>query len=190
MDKDSSALLPSPMRPPDSRPVRRFPRVPFDRRVYAFGIDFLCAALLSGFVAGGLLQDVIFLLLWAVLRVVVVDRNQGQSLGSWCMDIKVIDLRFRRVPDIYTLIKREAVIGFCAVLALGGLQLFFSNPFSTLLLVSPLIAECAIAYTDEQFNQAVHDRLFNTVMVQSRRGFSLDIQIRDLLEDLRYRMRR
>ncbi|NEO87747.1 MAG: RDD family protein [Spirulina sp. SIO3F2] len=178
------------MRSDDSRPVpQKFPRVPFERRFYAFGIDFLSAWLLSSFVTG-IAQNLIFLVIWGVLRIVVVDRNQGQSLGSWCMDIKVLDLRFRRIPDIYTLLKREAVIGVLAMLALDGLTLVGRYPFSTLLLVSLLLIDCAIAYTDEKFNQAVHDRLFDTVMIQTRRGYSLDIRIRDLLDDLQYRMRR
>lgn len=178
------------MRSDDFRPVpRKFPRVPFERRFYAFGIDFVTAWLCSSFVRGAA-QSVVFLVLWGALRIVVVDRNQGQSLGSWCMDIKVLDLRFRRVPDVYTLLKREALVGVGAMLAVLGLGVVAQNPFSTLLLVSPLIAECAIAYTDEKFNQALHDRLFTTVMIQTRRGYSLDIRIRDLLDDLQYRMRR
>ncbi|MGB0563855.1 MAG: RDD family protein [Spirulinaceae cyanobacterium] len=178
------------MRPDDSRPVpQKFPRVPFERRFYAFGIDFLAAWILSSFVTG-IAQNLVFLVIWGGLRIVAVDRNQGQSLGSWCMDIKVLDLRFRRIPDLYTLLKREAVVGFLAMLALDGLTLVGVNPFSTLLLVSPLLVNCAIAYTDEKFNQALHDRLFDTVMIQTKRGYSLDIRVRDLLDDLQYRMRK
>ncbi|MEM8640517.1 MAG: RDD family protein [Cyanobacteria bacterium P01_G01_bin.54] len=177
------------MPPDDSRPVRKFPRVPFERRFYAFGIDFLATWILSSFVTG-IAQNFVFLLIWGGLRIAVVDRNQGQSLGSWCMDIKVLDLRFRKIPDIYTLLKREAVVGFLAMLALDGLTLVAVNPFATLLLVTPLLVNCATAYTDEQFNKAIHDRLFDTVMIQTKRGYSLDIRIRDLLDDLQYRMRK
>lgn len=179
------------MRSPDYRPVpKSFPRVPFERRFYAFLIDFVTVWLGSSFAGTGLVQGIVFFLLWLVVRVVVVDRNQGQSLGMWCMDIKVIALRFRRVPDVYTLAKREGVIGFGAVLAMAGFNSFFINPFSTLLLVSPLVADCAIAYTDEQYNQAVHDRLFDTVMIQTKRGCSLDILIRRGLDEVRRRVRR
>ncbi len=179
------------MTAPDYRPVvQRFPRVPFKRRFYAFALDFCLVWLGSSFVGAGPVQGFVFVSLWLVLRVVVVDRNAGQSLGMWCLDIKVMGLRFRRVPDVYTLGKRELTLGIEAGLAMTGLNLFFFNPFTTLLLVSPIVIDCALAYTDEQFNQAIHDRLFDTVMIQTKRGYSLDVRIGRLLAEVRQRMQR
>ncbi|WP_204105396.1 MULTISPECIES: RDD family protein [Spirulina sp. CCY15215] len=175
---------------PDLLPPKKFPRVPFERRFYAFAIDLTLTWLLSSFAGKGAVQAIVFFLAWILLRVVVVDKNQGQSLGSWCMDIKVLDLRFRKVPDLFALAKREGCLGGLATFAAIGFNLFFINPFSTLLLVSPLIIDCAIAYADDDWNQAFHDRFFGTVMVQTKRGYSLDIRLRRFLADLRYRMRR
>ncbi|MBP0016888.1 MAG: RDD family protein [Cyanobacteria bacterium SBLK] len=175
---------------PDRLPPKKFPRVPFERRFYAFVIDLTVTWLLSTFAGTGAVQAIVFFLVWIVLRVVVVDKNQGQSLGSWCMDIKVLNLRFRKVPDVFELAKREGVVGGLAMFAAVGFNILFLNPFATLLLVAPLIIDCAIAYADDDWNQAFHDRLFGTVMIQTKRGYSLDIRLRRLLADLRYRMRK
>ncbi|MDB9312867.1 RDD family protein [Spirulina sp. CS-785/01] len=174
-----------------TRPVpKRFPRVPAERRFWAFVIDFVLTWLVSSFVGNWFFQGLVFLVLWGVNRVVVVDRNEGQSLGSWCMDIKVLDLQYRKVPDIFMLAKREGVLGGLALLAMAGFNVFFLNPFSTLLLVSPVIIDCGIAYADDDWNQTFHDRLVGTVKIQTQRGISLDIQVRRLLDEVRYRMRR
>ncbi|WP_017306916.1 RDD family protein [Spirulina subsalsa] len=173
------------------RPVpKRFPKVPFERRFYGFLIDFVCVWVISSLAGPPLLQMLVFLGAWFTLRVVVVDRNGGQSLGSWCMDIKVMDVRFRKVPELFILLKREALLGGAALLAMIGLNLFFVNPFSTLLLVSPLVAGCGVAYADEDYNQGLHDRLCNTVVIQTKRGFSLDIRLRRWLAEVRFRMRK
>ncbi|MBE9116997.1 RDD family protein [Lusitaniella coriacea LEGE 07157] len=176
-------------RPPLPSP-KRFPRVPPDRRFYAFLIDFVAVWIVSSIGGSWLLQAIIFAAGWFGLRVVLVTRNQGQSLGSWAMDMKVIDLRFRRIPDIVTLGKREAILGFTALLAMTGLNIFFVNAFSTLLLVSPLLANCGTAFADEQYNQALHDRVAGTATIQTKRGFSLDLRTRQLLDEIKYRMRK
>jgi len=175
----------------DNRPPpQRFPRVPFDRRIYAFAIDFVAVWLVSAIAAGNwFVQGVFFLAAWFGLRVVAVARNQGQSLGSWAMDMKVLDLRFRRTPDLVTLGKREAIAGGSAVLAMLGLNVAFVNAFSTLLLVSPLLANCGTAFADELYNQAFHDRFAETAVIQTKRGFSLDLRVRRLLDDVIYRVR-
>ncbi|NJL00518.1 MAG: hypothetical protein HC910_08080 [Spirulinaceae cyanobacterium SM2_1_0] len=177
------------------KPVpRRFPKVPFERRFSAFLIDFSAVWLCSSFVGTGFWHGLVFALLWLVLRVVVVEKNRGQSLGAWCMDMKIIDLRFRKLPDLLTLTKREAVVGLGALLVAIGLNQFFLNPFSALLLASPLLVDCGIAYSDEQYNQALHDRFVGTAVLQTQRGISLDLRVRRwlnlLVENLRYRMRR
>ncbi len=182
------------MRTDQPVPRRRFPKVPFERRLAAFLIDFSTVWLVSSFVGTGPLHWLIFFSLWLGLRVIVVAKNRGQSLGAWCTDMKILDLRARKIPELLVLTKREALLGAEALLVAIGLNQFFLNPFSTLLLATPLLVDCGIAYSDEQFNQALHDRLFGTAVLQTQRGISLDLRARrwlDLVvENLRYRMRR
>lgn len=173
---------------PDYRPVRRFPKVPLDRRFWAFFVDFLCAWIVSG-LAGLALQWLIFLLAWFALRVAVVERNQGQSLGSWAFDIKVIDVSYR-IPEVVSLSKREGILGGLSMLAMYGLQINVANAISMLILISPLLACCLVAIADEEFNQAFHDRIAETYVIQTQRGFSLDLRIKQIVAELRENMQK
>lgn len=158
---------------------RRFPKVPIDRRAYAFLLDFVTVWFLSSFFQG-LVKDLVFLVVWLILRVIIVEKNQGQSLGNWSFDIKVIDLRFLRVPGLKELTKREAILGFAAMLAMVGLNINFKNGLSMLIFITPLIIDCGIAIGDEEYNQAFHDRVSNTIVIQTKRGFSLDLRLKKL----------
>ena len=165
------------------RPVkRRLPKVPFDRRVGAFAIDFVTVCIFSalGFAPWWLL----FTFGWFLLRVVIVEKNKGQSLGRWALDMKVLDSRFNRVPGLTSLGKREGIVGFAALLAAIGLHVNVSNGMTMLLLISPLLADCGIAFADEDLNQALHDRLGETIIIQTRRGFSLDLRLKKLFQEL------
>jgi hypothetical protein len=168
---------------------RRFPKVPFDRRIGAFTIDFLAAWLISSFF-GKILQWLVFLVAWGIGRIAIVDRNQGQSLGSWAFDMKVLDLRFNRVPDLVTLAKREGVLGLAAMLAMYGLQINVNNGLSMLLLLTPLLVDCGFAFTDEDSNQALHDRLAETIIIQTKRGFSLDLRLKKIFAQIQKSMRK
>ncbi len=167
---DSNQLPPS---------YRRFPKVPIDRRAYAFLLDFVTVWFLSSFFQG-LIKDLVFLVIWLILRVIIVEKNKGQSLGSWSFDIKVIDLRFQRVPGLKELTKREAILGFAAMLAMVGLNINFKNGLSMLIFITPLIIDCGLAIGDEEYNQAFHDRISNTIVIQTKRGFSLDLRLKKL----------
>ena len=167
---DSNQLPPS---------YRRFPKVPVDRRAYAFLLDFVTVWFLSSFFKG-LVKDLVFLVVWLILRVIIVEKNKGQSLGSWSFDIKVIDLRFLRVPGLKELAKREAIVGFAAMLAMVGLNINFKNGLSMLIFITPLIIDCGLAIGDEEYNQAFHDRVSNTIVIQTKRGFSLDLRLNKL----------
>ncbi|MGK7887282.1 MAG: RDD family protein [Crocosphaera sp.] len=158
---------------------RRFPKVPVDRRAYAFLLDFVTVWFLSSFFKG-LVKDLVFLVVWLILRVIIVEKNKGQSLGSWSFDIKVIDLRFLRVPGLKELAKREAIVGFAAMLAMVGLNINFKNGLSMLIFITPLIIDCGLAIGDEEYNQAFHDRVSNTIVIQTKRGFSLDLRLKKL----------
>ncbi|MGB5769852.1 MAG: RDD family protein, partial [Crocosphaera sp.] len=113
-------------------------------------------------------------------RVIIVEKNKGQSLGSWAFDLKVIDIRFLRVSGLKELTKREAILGFAALLAMIGLNINFKNGLSMLIFITPLIIDCGIALGDEEYNQAFHDKIGNTIVVQTKRGFSLDLRLKKL----------
>ena len=164
-----------------------FPQVPMERRAGAFLIDFVAVWLVSSF-AGGL-QWLVFIVAWFALRVFLVERNQGQSLGRWAMDLKILDIRYTKIPDLLPLAKREGIVGVAALLAMIGLNINVRNALSMLLLTLPLLVDCAVAFTDEQFNQAFHDRIAETAIVPSRRGFSLDLRLKKLLNQLKYYLR-
>ncbi|AFZ36786.1 RDD domain containing protein [Stanieria cyanosphaera PCC 7437] len=174
---------------PDELSYRRFPRVPIKRRVGAFLIDFVTVWFVSSFF-GNSIQWLIFILGWLVMRVVVVDKNQGQSLGSWALDLKVIDARFNKIPDLVVLGKREGILGFAAVLAMYGLEINLRNGLSMLLLLTPLLVDCGIAFADEELNQAFHDRLASTIVIQTPRGYSLDLRLKKLLAQIKNNMRK
>nr|WP_034937874.1 RDD family protein [Gloeocapsa sp. PCC 73106] len=161
-------------------PRQRIPKVPLDRRAYAFLIDYVTVWLITSLLGGSnfFLELLVFTIAWLGMRVLLVSVNQGQSLGRWALDLKVMDTRFRRLPSLVNLTKREAIVGFGAFLAMMGLNLAFINPFSTLILISPLLAESSMALTDEEMNQTLHDRLGQTIIIPTRRGFSLDVRLR------------
>ncbi len=163
----------------ESAIYRRFPKVPLDRRAYAFLLDFLSIWFISSFFRG-FLQGLVFVIGWLALRVILVEKNRGQSLGSWAFDMKVIDVRFSKIPGLTELGKREGILGGAALLAMIGLKINFRNGLSMLLLIAPLLVDCGIAFGDQELNQAFHDRIGDTVVVQTRRGFSLDLRLKKL----------
>lgn len=167
---------------------RRFPRVPYERRIGAFAIDFVTVWFISSFFgnSGGWL---VFLLGWLGIRVILVDRNQGQSLGHYALDMKVIDYRYAKVPDLVTLGKREGILGFAAMLASIGLQ-NFGNGLALLFLATPVLIDCLMALFDEELNRAFHDRVAQTIVVQTTRGFSLDLRLKKLLVTIQRNMRK
>lgn len=169
----------------------RFPKVPIERRAAAFGIDFFVVWLVSSLVGMNVpFQMLVFILLWLVLRVVVVSSNQGQSLGRWALDIKVLDVRFAKIPGVLTLAKREGILGLCALLALMGLRIGLANGISLLLLSAPLAADCGVAFADAEAQQAFHDRVAQTIVIQTRRGFSLDIRVKKIFAQVSRRMQK
>lgn len=141
----------------------------------------------------------LFIALWWLLRVAMVANNRGQSFGRLAMDIKLIegqDLnwdeadqeRFRRrsprIPTLIDLTKREGIL--CGELLLGFISLDLIaqiNP-AALLTASPLIADYAVAYLDEDRRQSIHDRVIDSLVIQTRRGFSLHIKGRRWFEQL------
>lgn len=170
---------------------RRYPKVPMKRRIGAFAIDFVAVWVVSSFFGfGTILQGIIFFIAWLAMRVIVVEQNQGQSLGRWAMDIKVIAPRFNKVPDLVILFKREIIVALAGILAMYGLQINFKNGLSMLLLFTPLLVDCALAAVDEESNRALHDRLADTLIVQTQRGFSLDLRLKKIFAQIKRSMRK
>ncbi len=167
---------------------RRFPRVPNDRRIAAFAIDFGAASLLST-LGGASAVIPLFILSWYGLRVILVVKNQGQSLGRWALDMKVLDPKFRSMPDLVELTKREALTGCGSLLILLGLVNL--SPTNGLILVAPipLLIDCGLAFLDDEFRQAWHDRIARTVVIQTRRGYSLDIKVKKIVAQLSDRVK-
>ncbi|NCO76197.1 MAG: RDD family protein [Cyanobacteria bacterium] len=164
---------------------RRSPKAPFDRRGYAFLIDFVVVWIISSLVTNIILEFLIFTLLWLILRVIVVDKNKGQSLGNWAMDLKIVDLKFNRLPSLLSLTKREGIIALGGFLAMIGLKINFQDFLLMILFMTPLILDVLTVFTNDQYNQAFHDRISGTIIIQTKRGFSLDLRLKKLFREAR-----
>ena len=179
-------------------PQKHYPKADIGRRGMALALDFLGAWLISSLLGSNqsgiqFLQIFVFAIAWLVLRVLVVYNNQGQSLGRWAFDLKVLEVEageiVGRIPDLLSLVKRETIIGVGALfisIALGNIS---SNP-TAILLVLPLAIDCGAAFYDREMRQAFHDRYARTTIVSSRRGYSLDIKIKRIVENIQRNVRR
>lgn len=166
-----------------------FPKAEWGRRAMAWGLDFLGAWLISAIFSSGdygiqILQILVFIILWLILRVVIPFNNQGQSLGRWAFDLKVLEFGRGRFPDLLSLSKREAIVGLGALLVSTALTNLLRNP-TAILLVIPLAIDCGAALSDTQGRQALHDRYAGTMIVSSRRGYSLDLKVKRIVETMR-----
>lgn len=168
------------------------PKVSIGRRAGALCIDAIAVGLPSLLLgANPIVQTIFFILLWLIMRVAIVRKNKGQSLGRWALDMKIVDPRLDRTPGLQELCKREALLGVCAALACAGIGGLTSTNAGVLLLMLPLAIDCSRACTDTtRFPQAFHDRLAGTIIVGTRRGYSLDIKIRRLLDQVQSNVRR
>ncbi|MFM7406555.1 MAG: RDD family protein [Cuspidothrix sp.] len=176
---------------------RHYPKGDISRRVLALAIDFFGAWLLSSIVRTNqigiqIAQIVVFIFAWIIFRVVIVYNNQGQSLGRWAFDLKILEVVngeiVNRIPQFQSLLLREAIICFSSLLLSIFLGNIILNPAAVVLLL-PLIIDGGTALSDTQMRQAFHDRFFHTVIVSSQRGYSLDIKIKRLVEKLPRNMR-
>ncbi len=174
-------------------PPKHYPRVHFGRRGMALGLDFLIIWLVSSTLGSSQLgiqfvEILVFVIGWVILRVLVPYNNQGQSLGRWAFDIKLLDIHRGKVPDLQAFLKREGIVGLEALLVSIALSNIIHNP-TAILLVIPLAIDCGSAFSDTQLQQALHDRYAQTMIVSSRRGYSLDIKVKRLVEKVRRNMR-
>ncbi|MGE5656293.1 MAG: RDD family protein [Actinomycetota bacterium] len=172
--------------------VPLLPKVPPERRAAAFAIDAVAVGFPSLLLGGNWFVEIIFfVLLWLILRVFLTTKNQGQSLGRWALDMRVVDTVFNRTPGVQELCKREALLGICTALAVIGLGGITSTNAAVLLLMLPLALDGGVALADSQrYPQAFHDRLARTIVVGTSRGYSLDIKLKKLLDQLQRNVRR
>ncbi|MBW4615969.1 MAG: RDD family protein [Desmonostoc vinosum HA7617-LM4] len=177
---------------------KHYPKAELGRRGMALGLDFLVAWLISSVLGSGnpgiqFAQILVFAIAWLILRVLVVYNNQGQSLGRWAFDLKVLEVEdgriVSRIPEVQALLKREAIVGLGALLVSIVLGNIRANP-TAILLVLPLAIDCGAAFSDTQMRQALHDRYAKTFIVSSRRGYSLDIKFKRLVANVRRNVRR
>lgn len=169
--------------------VREYRKVPLWRRGAAAAIDFFAVGLLSLLLGGSAFALLFFFVLgWLGMRVILVARNRGQSLGRWCLDMRVISTRIGGTPDLPSLAKRELVLGVSAgLLLLGLVSLSPGRPWA-LLTFLPLLADCSLAGVDDD-QQAFHDQFGETLVVQSRRGYSLDLKLKKLFAQAQRRVK-
>ncbi|MBV8884997.1 MAG: RDD family protein [Chroococcidiopsidaceae cyanobacterium CP_BM_RX_35] len=168
----------------------RYPRVQIWQRSAAFLIDFICAWLLSvllgsHFPSVYVAQAFVFALVWLGLRVLLAYWNQGQSLGRWLLNLRVLDAQLNGVIYLPDLARREVVAGFGALLVVIALSDIEVSNFVALLLLIPLAIDCGSIFLDRQRQRAIHDRLAGTVIVATHRGFSLAHRIKRLFTSIR-----
>ncbi len=159
-------------------PQPRPRKAPLDRRVWAFLLDFILVWLFSSLSENLLIELLIFVSLWFILRVIIVYTNKGQSLGRWAFDLKITQQNDNRLPELLTLAKREGIICIAAFLGMIGLKINFRDFLLMALLAVPLLIDLFTALTDDEYNRSFHDRFTNTVIIQTKRGFSLDLRLK------------
>jgi len=174
-----------------TQPVLRPPAIPVWRRGAALCLDGIAAWLGSALfgINNTVVSGLIFLVIWLALRVIVPQQRQGQSLGRWAFDLRLISLELRRTPDLLTLTKRETIVGMETLLALIGLGkgILPSQSFY-ILLALPLAIDTIFVIADPERLQMLHDRVTDTLVVY-RRGFSLDLKFLRLLAEIRNRVK-
>lgn len=163
-----------------------FPRVPMWRRCTALVLDIFVVSCLSAIVlSNGLARLLLFILFWLFLRIIVVVKNQGQSLGRWLLNTTVLDIRLHRTPGMLELSKREGLLGIIIVLTLTGISHLWSGNAGVLLWIVPLILDSGVILFDtNRYPQTIHDRLSHTIVVGCNRGYSLDLKLQKWMKKI------
>lgn len=176
---------------------RHYQKGDITRRGMALALDFLTVWFLSSIVRNNQIgvqftQIFVFIFAWLIFRVVIVYNNQGQSLGRWAFDLKLLEVVngeiVNRIPQFQTLLLREGIICFSSLLLSIFLTNIILNPSAVVLLL-PLIIDGGAALSDTQMGQAFHDRFFQTIIISSQRGYSLDLKIKRLVEKFQRNVR-
>ncbi|NJN23351.1 MAG: RDD family protein [Acaryochloridaceae cyanobacterium RL_2_7] len=179
--------------PSPNQQYNQFPIADLRRRIGAAAIDFAIALVVSSIVTsvlgGGALGSwLLFLICWYVIRVLFVLNNQGQSPGHWALDMKVVNQNSGRLPRQEWMLRREGAIGFVCSLLLISLQ---NQSYGILIFVLaiPVGFDGWCASTDRQLGQTLHDRWGKTVVINTLRGYSLDLKIQQWIADFQERSR-
>ncbi|NEP38316.1 MAG: RDD family protein [Okeania sp. SIO2G4] len=172
--------------------IPQLPKAPLSRRVAAFSIDALVVWFLSAIISNNWFTFILFfMVLWIITRVLVVYKNYGQSIGHYALDMKVLDTRYQRNPGILDLSKREGILALSGALAMLGISNLTSGNAAVLLLIMPLFLDFTVALVDiERYQQAFHDRIAQTIVVGTMRGYSLDIKVKRLVDEAKRYVRR
>lgn len=172
-------------------PARRAVPPPLWRRGVALGIDAIAVGLISS-IAGGswLAQGIFFVIGWLVMRVVLVSRNRGQSLGRWAMDMRILDAVRGGSPTLMTLTQREGGLAIATFLAFWGITHLSPTTAWALLLLIPLGVDAGFAYSDPTGSLTFHDRYARTFIAETRRGYSLDQKVQQWVAEVRDRMKK
>ncbi|MCC3572516.1 MAG: RDD family protein [Microcoleus sp. PH2017_40_RAT_O_B] len=166
------------------------PKVSLGRRAGAFCIDVSAVGLPSLLLGtNSIVKAILFVLLWLIMRVATVRKNQGQSLGRWLLGMRVVDTKYQRTPGVQQLCKREALLGIFTASYLVGLSASAHYNeyigYRYVMLLMPLQFDAMLAtisFNSTRFPQAWHDRLGQTIVVGTRRGYCLHLKVRKLLK--------
>ncbi len=165
--------------------------VPLWKRGAALGVDFTAVGLISAFLGMSVAaQAILFIVGWLLMRVVVVSKKRGQSLGRWAFNMQVIDGQRGKTPDLMALAQREGLVALGTTLAFLGVTNFGPTAAWALLLFIPLGLDCGVAYANLDSGQAFHDQIAGTYVVQSRLGYSLDTKLKKIVADVQRRVKR
>ncbi|MEB3340602.1 RDD family protein [Okeania sp.] len=172
--------------------IPQLPKAPLSRRAAAFSIDTIVVWFLCTIISNNWFTFIVFFVVfWMAIRVLLAYKNQGQSIGHFALDMKVLDTRYERIPGILELSKREGILALAGSLAMLGMSNLTSGNAAVLLLIIPLFLDFTVALVDiERHQQAFHDRISQTIVVGTMRGYSLDIKLKWLLDEAKGYMRK
>ncbi|MGB3401570.1 MAG: RDD family protein [Microcoleaceae cyanobacterium] len=135
--------------------------------------------------SNGLVKLFSCLLFWLFLRVIIVVKNKGQSLGRWTLNLKVIDTQFQKTPDIIGLLKREGLLGIAVIFPMIAMTHLWSGNAGILFWTVPLVIDSGVTLFDtNRSSQTIHDRLSRTVVVGCNRGYSLQLKLQKLIHKI------
>ncbi|AFY70525.1 RDD domain containing protein [Thalassoporum mexicanum PCC 7367] len=156
----------------------RFSLAQMGQRTAASGIDIVVCLMLSSLLealvgidvvsSGG---ELIFCFVWLFGRVLVPTRTQGQSIGRWAMNLRVVDVEFGKTANVIALARREATILIAMLIWIASLD---SLTGAVILALVPVVVDIAPAFVDIDRRQALHDRIGGTIVINSRKGFELE----------------
>ncbi|MDX1978606.1 MAG: RDD family protein [Pseudanabaenaceae cyanobacterium bins.68] len=155
----------------------RLPLASLSARIGGFVIDFfacyLLALLLKELLGWGIGAQFLFVPVWLSDRVLF----NGQSLGRWAMSLRVVNLNYGKPTGALLLLRRESLILVFLLLLLNSLDQNGMITSLTLFAPLPLVADLVFAAADTLKRQSVHDRLGESIVIFTRKGWQLDLKL-------------